>query len=101
MTKDYKTIIKDIIHHITTKCSFSDISDFYVGITNDPDNRLFDEHNVDKRLGCWTYSEAINEQHAREAERLLIDQGMEGGSGGGDDSSTFVYCYKITSETQE
>ena len=101
MGKDYQAIIREIIGHITNKCMYTTISDFYVGITNDPDVRLFLEHNVSKALGCWTYSEAINDQHAREAEKKLLDQGMKGGSGGGDSSSIWVYCYKITSDTEE
>ncbi len=101
MGKDYQTIIREIIHHITNQCMFSNTSDFYVGITNNPEERLFTEHNVNKKLGCWTYCEALNDQHAREAEKLLISQGMKGGSGGSDNSSIMVYCYKITSETEE
>ena len=101
MGKDYEAIIREIIGHITKKCMFDDISEFYVGITDDPDIRLFDEHNVNKEFGCWTYYEATNDQHAREVEKRLIAQGMEGGSDGGDDSSTWVYCYKITSDTEE
>ena len=66
MGNDFETIIRELIGHITNKCMFTAISDFYVGVTNDPDNRLFDEHNVNKDLGCWTYSKAINEQHARD-----------------------------------
>ena len=101
MSKDYQSIIRDIIHHITNQCMFSEISDFYVGTTDNPDDRLFTEHNVNKKLGCWTYYEALNEQHAREAEKLLISQGMTGNPGETDDSCTTVYCYKITSETDE
>ena len=101
MGKDYQTIIREVIHHITNQCMFSGTSDFYVGITNDPEVTLFTEHNVNRKLGCWTYSEALNDQHAREAEKLLISQGMNGDPGRADNPGIIVYCYKITSDTQE
>lgn len=101
MTKDYQTTIRDIIHHITKQCMFSDISDFYVGISDDHEYSLFTEHNVNRKIGCWTYVEALNNQHAREAKKLLIGQGMEGDTDDDDSSGRIVYCYKITSETEE
>lgn len=52
MSKDYQAIIREIIGHITKKCLFDDISEFFVGITSDTDIRLFDEHNVNKEYGC-------------------------------------------------
>ncbi len=100
MDKDYQAIIREIISHITKKCMYTDISDFYVGLSDDPELSLFSDHNVSKEFGCWTYSKALNEQHASEAAKKLIDQGMMGGSDG-DESMVWVYCYKITSETDE
>ncbi len=100
MEKDFQAIIREIIAHITKKCKYTDISEFYVGISDDPELSLFSDHNVSKEFGCWTYSEALNEQHAREVVKRLVDQGMIGGSGE-DDSSVWVYCYKISKDTYE
>jgi hypothetical protein len=82
------------------KCGGS-YSDYYVGITNDIDRRLFSEHNVDKKRNQWIYDEADSDIVARKVEQYFLDKGCDGGSGGGDEDSIFVYCYKITGTTVE
>ena len=47
MRKTTREIILDVESHLA--CSKKNYySDFYIGITNDVDRRLFGEHNVDK-----------------------------------------------------
>ncbi len=94
----YTTIIKKINEYLAGhKLLYLDC---YVGITNDAERRLFDEHNVDKN-GIWIYCHGDSAKVARDAEQYFLDQGCQGGPGGGDDDSTIVYCYKITSTTDE
>lgn len=76
-------------------------SDFYIGITNDPECRLFDEHKVKKDGMWWIYSKADNIETARTVERYYLDKGMRGGDGGGDDTSVYVYCYTVSPTTIE
>jgi hypothetical protein len=48
MRKTAKEIIADVEEHLT-KSNKRYYSDFYVGITNDIERRLFTEHNVNKK----------------------------------------------------
>ena len=49
MRKTAREIIFDVESHLA--CSKKKhYSDFYIGITNDVDRRLFGEHNVDKNI---------------------------------------------------
>lgn len=76
-----------------------DYSEIYVGITNDVERRLFQEHQVPKDHYWWIYSPADNNDIARKVEQDFISKGCQGGSGGGDDSSNIVYAYKTSSIT--
>ena len=72
-------IISDINCHLS-KSSKQYYSDFYIGITNDIERRLFGEHNV---------------------EEYFLEQGMKGDTGGGNNGTVYVYCYEITNNTIE
>lgn len=100
MSKTAQEIVNDIDAHLQ-KSSAKYFSDFYIGITNDIDRRLFNEHNVPTENHWYIYRNAINDEHSRAVEKHYLDKGMQGGGGGGDDSATYVYCYKISSITNE
>ena len=96
----YNEIVNEINDHLV-KRKVSHYSDCYVGITNDAERRLFDEHNVDRKKGIWIYRKGNSDKIARDVEQHFLAKGCKGGSGGGDKDSEFVYCYKITSTTVE
>ena len=100
MSKTAETIVTETIKYISG-WSGKYYSDYYTGLTNEPSDRLFSQHNVDEKAGCWIYSKAIDIENARAAEIALLKKGMKGGHGGGDDTSVYVYCYQITSDTEE
>lgn len=76
-------------------------SDYYVGITDNPKERLFEHHKVSKN-GVYDYWEAMGAESARAVEKYCIDQlSADGGTGGGDDYSKYVYVYEKTSYTDE
>lgn len=100
MSKSSNVIVQEIIEHIKG-CSGKYFFDYNVGISKDPEDRLFNDHNVSKQSGCWIYRYAIDIENARDAEAKLLAKGMKGGEGGGDDSSLYVYCYQITNQTKE
>lgn len=93
-------IIADINEHLQ-KSEKKFYSNFYVGITNDVQRRLFNEHNVSKERGWWIYRAADSKSIAQEVEEYFLDKGMEGDTGGGTEDSVYVYCYEITSYTVE
>jgi len=95
-----KETIKSAIKDFVAKNS-GRYFDYYVGITDDPNDRLFEQHNVSKN-GTYDYWEALSAESARTVEKYCVDElGTDGGPGGGDDSSKFVYVYKKTSDTDE
>lgn len=69
---------------------------WYVGITNNPEKRLFEGHGVNRHLtDLWVYENAYDEQDARDTEDYLHKSyGFDGGSGGGEYDSTFVYAFR-------
>ncbi|MBR4681923.1 MAG: hypothetical protein IKP06_01275 [Elusimicrobiaceae bacterium] len=101
MAKKLKSeIIQEIDDHI--KKEGSGYPRWYVGITADPEQRLFSDHNVSKENAWWIYREAFTDNDAREVEKFFLEQkGTQGGPGGGDTDSRFVYAYRITSTTRE
>lgn len=66
------------------------------GITDDPEVRLFTEHDVDPTRDDYAWVMCANDGVAREAERMLLDAGYDGGPGGGTGASRFVYVFKIS-----
>ena len=99
MAKLKETIKTEIRNHIK-ECGGS-YSDWYVGIASDPKDRLFNEHNVDRENGAWIHRECESSSIAREIEEYFIGLGTDGGSGGGDYTTKFVYAYKKTASTNE
>jgi len=77
-------------------------SSWYVGIASDPRNRLFVEHGVNETTGAWIYQKAETSSEAREIEEYLINTlGSDGGPGGGDYSTQYVYAYRKTINTRQ
>ncbi len=74
--------------------------DYYIGITNSKDTRL-GQHRVDQQNDIWMCEEAQTDQEARNIENFFIEKGMDGGPGGGNEDSVFVYVYKKTALTNE
>lgn len=92
-------VISAIDNHIR-KCG-DDYRNWYCGITSNPRQRLFVDHNVDEKNGSWIYKDAGSEDAARRVEQYFLDKGCKGGGGGGDFASRYVYAYRITSSTRE
>lgn len=100
MKKTFSQIVAEIDSHLE-KSQKEFYSDFYVGITNDVERRLFTEHNVPENEHWWIYRDAIDKSTAQRVEEYYLDKGMKGDTGGGTDDSTYVYCYEITRNTVE
>lgn len=100
MKRNFLQIVADINSHLE-KSQKQYYSDFYVGITNDIERRLFEEHKVSEKNGWWFYRQAIDKKTAQHVEEYFLSKGMKGDTGGGTDDSSFVYCYEITNYTVE
>ena len=60
MPKDYQTIVDDIMKRLEGSGK-KYYSEFYIGITNNIERRLFDEHNVSRENACG-YTERLRTQ---------------------------------------
>jgi hypothetical protein len=90
---------QEIINNISNHFKGIAYKNSYVGVTSDANSRLFGDHNVSKDNGHWIYRSAFSDSVAREIEKHLLDAGMDGAPGGGDETSKIVYAYKKTSYT--
>jgi hypothetical protein len=98
MSKSKQEIIDDIGAHIS-KCGGTN-SGWYVGISKNAKDRLFNGHGVREKSDAWIYRTAGSSQTAREIEEYFINIiGTDGSSGGGDDTSDMVYAYKKAAHT--
>lgn len=76
---------------------------FYVGITNNIQRRVFDEHEVDKETDNYDFWDAGSHDSADRIERYLLKKHpyFEGHAGLGREDSKYVYVYKIEDHTRE
>ncbi len=76
-----------------------DPSDFYVGITKNPQERA-DWHKTEN----YGFIETVSREIAGDVEKEMHKRGYNTGScpdNGGDEESVFVYIYPITLNTRE
>ena len=72
---------------------------WYVGISKDAEDRLFNGHGVDQKDDWWIYRQAFSSRSARNVENHFLALGCDGGSGGGDQDADYVYAYRKTRDT--
>ena len=93
-------IVADITAHVRDLGDSND--EWYAGIAADPPDRLFRRHRVRREdTDAWIVRKAANEAKARKAEKRLLKDGFNGAPGGGDESTRFVYAYKMASHASE
>lgn len=94
-------IINDVDSHLWKVVWSKYFKDFYIWITKDINDRLFNAHNVSKSWQWYIYRQAINDSHARAVEKHYLDKWMKWGWWGWDNTATYVYCYEIANFTNE
>jgi hypothetical protein len=72
---------------------------WYAGIASDARKRLFEEHGVSEKDDYWIYRQCSSDQATRNVEEALLKLGCDGASGGGDESTTSVYAYLKSANT--
>ena len=97
MTKTKEQIVEDIRGH-KDDCGGA-YKDWYVGISKDAKDRLFNGHKVKVKGGAWIVRTASSSSVARDIEKHFLDLGMDGDEGGGSDASNQVYAYKKKAHT--
>lgn len=100
MQQQENQILSDIVQYI--KQSNTPYKDWYIGITENIQIRLFVEHAVNKNTDYWIYRKCSSADEARRIEKYIImNYQADGGLGGGNDNSKFVYVYKKERHTKE
>lgn len=74
---------------------------WYVGIAENPETRLFNDHSVNKSIDQWIYTPCNNSEEARSVEAYFHKLGTKGASGGGSPLTRYVYAYLINHRTRE
>lgn len=100
MQQQESSVVNDIVGYI--RKTNTPLTEWYVGIAIDAPARLFEGHGVHKDVDYWIYRECFTADAARRVKRYVIAiYQTDGGSGGGDDRSRFVYAYKKEPHTRE
>ena len=89
-----REVYNEITSYLATNFGTDYIHYWYVGIASDVEQRLFGDHMVDRNGLGWVFREAFDASHAREAETMLLNRGHDGGTGGGDHTTVFVYAFR-------
>jgi hypothetical protein len=96
--KDRNAITEEIKAHIQTQGGTC--VDWYVGVTSDIEQGLFDDHNVPSQDSWYICRQAFTPADARAIEADLLHVGCDGGAKGRNDSAVFVYAYLKTPTTK-
>lgn len=97
MADSEEKIRKDIRNYISRRGG--KYPSWYVGISESPRDRLFNQHKVREKNGSWIFRWASSTDVARRIEGYFIDLGTDGAPGGGDVEARAVYAYKKASYT--
>ena len=87
---------QDVYNSIVTyiKEHGGEYSDWYAGIASNWEDRLFNEHSVPGRgYKWWIARQCADNTAARNVEDTLHELGCDGGPGGGEQSTVYVYAY--------
>jgi len=75
------------------------VQDFYIGVTNIPEKRLFEGHKVQRSSQKYLLLEAKDEDAAVKAEKALLSLDITGGID--NNTGKYLYCYYIDGCTKE
>lgn len=89
--KSVKTICDEIAGHINAQGGQKQA--WYVGIAADIAQRLHGDHRVPNENHWFIWREAFSSDDARAIEKAFLEWGCDGGPGGGDHTTRFVYAY--------
>jgi len=98
MAKSSEIIVMEILEFIQLEGSHPRM--WYVGVTDDAQGRLFDEHQVHYQNDAWIYRTASSEIEAQRVEEYFLEHGLDGGKGGRCPDSLMVYVYRKSVSTK-
>ncbi len=93
---DYSTVIKRIEAYM--RKFEGDYSDWYIGITKDLDEELFNLHKFEEN-GIWISFGADTDEVAKKIEKYFLDKKTGGNPIDLEEDTRIVYVYKKNSNT--
>jgi len=93
---DYRTVIKRIETYMSK--FEGDYSDWYIGITKDLDEELFNLHKFEES-GIWISFGADTDEVAKKVEKYFLDKKTDGNHTNLKEDTRIVYVYKKNSNT--
>lgn len=90
-------LIKDFAAYVSS--GGGDNSDWYVGISRNPQRLFAAGHQVAAKGHLAIWREAESTAIARQLEIYFLDVGFDGGRGDADPEAEWVYAYKKTTYT--
>lgn len=93
---DYSTVIKRIEAYM--RKFEGDYSDWYIGITKDLDEELFNLHKFEEN-SIWISFGADTDEVAKKIEKYFLDKKTEGNPTDLEEDTRIVYVYKKNSNT--
>ena len=93
---DYNTVIKRMQTYMSK--FEGDYSDWYVGITKDLDEGLFQLHKVEEN-GIWISFGADTDEVAKKVESYFLNKKTDGNTIELEEDTRIVYVYKKNSNT--
>lgn len=100
MEKDEEAIKQMITEHLKNS-GRRYYSEFYIGISDDAQSRLFNDHHVEKENSWWLFTTADSQETALAVKQYYMNLGMRGDENSGNGNSKMVYCYAVTPLTTE
>ena len=97
--KDRNEITEEIKAHIRTQGGTC--GDWYVGVTSDIEQGLFDDHNVPSQNEWYICRQAFTPADAKGIQADLLGLGCDGGMKRRDDAAVFVFAYLKTPVTKQ
>ena len=98
MAKSSEIIVMDILEFIQIEGGHPMM--WYIGVTDDSQGRLFDEHQVHYQNDAWIYRSATSEIEAQRAEEYFLQYGLDGRKGCRRPDSRMVYAYRKSINTK-
>ncbi len=98
MAKSSEVIVMDILGFIQLEGGHPRM--WYVGITNDAQRRLFEEHQVHYQDDAWIYRTATSAIEAQRVEEYFLEYGLDGGKASRRPDSLMVYAYRKSIRTE-
>ena len=93
---DFNTVIKRMETYMSK--FEGDYPDWFVGITNDLDDGLFDLHGVEED-GIWISFGADTEEVAKRVEMYFLEKKTDGKPSELEENARIVFAYKKNSKT--